>query len=137
MRLFLLFFIIGAVIFLFFRELTSYQIKTLTVISGSMTPSLPIGNVVFVISQSTYYVDDIITYTLGDHFITHRIVYAGDYYLTKGDANESIDSASISRDQIVGRVLFSMPGHMLLASIICISVLIIGHEIYIIYCRLK
>jgi len=111
---------IGSVIFLIvvacFSMLALYSkhsqdspFHLFSVVSGSMTPELPIGAGVVVIKQSQYFVNDIVTYVRGDQKVTHRVVFAGDYYLTKGDANKDIDQQTIMQDQIIGRVAYSFP----------------------------
>lgn len=80
-----------------------------SVVSGSMQPELPVGSVIMVMKQKDYYVNDVITYFLGSQKVTHRIVYAGSYYLTKGDANSAIDPQTVTKSNVIGKVVLSAP----------------------------
>jgi len=92
----------------------SFQL--LTVLSGSMSPTIKTGSIVVVKPAAEYQVGEIITYRLigqGDHF-THRVVEikrSGDQKLlvTKGDANQEPDSQPVPMAQVEGKVLFSLP----------------------------
>lgn len=85
--------------------------------SGSMSPTVPTGSVVVVQPTDEYEVGDIITFgedTRSEVPTTHRIVdievIEGEYrYTTKGDANEDSDAQSITEDEIVGKMLISIP----------------------------
>lgn len=83
--------------------------KILSVVSGSMTPELKVGSAIFVQKASDYSRDEIITYQFKNNFVTHRVFYAGEYFLTKGDANKEVDQIQVQKDQIVGKVKFSLP----------------------------
>jgi signal peptidase len=90
--------------------------KIMTVLSGSMEPTVKTGSIVVVKPEKNYKVGQIITFQLPRYKvpITHRIfeidrAQTPPVYITKGDANNSPDSWRISENQIVGKVLFSMP----------------------------
>jgi signal peptidase len=90
--------------------------KELTVLSGSMEPTIKTGSVIFIKAQADYKIGDVITFALNDVKIpvTHRIkemqVNSGvPYYVTKGDANNGPDQNLVPRDKVIGRVLFSVP----------------------------
>ncbi len=91
--------------------------KVLTVLSGSMEPSIKTGSVVAVKPEADYKIGDVITfgpYSKTQAPVTHRIsdikVQGGEsVYITKGDANESPDMREIVKNDIVGKVLFSVP----------------------------
>jgi signal peptidase len=83
--------------------------KILSVVSGSMIPALPVGTAIVIQPFDHYYVDDVVTYKLNTSNITHRIVYAGAYFLTKGDANSEIDLQAVAQSQIVGKVIVAIP----------------------------
>ena len=93
------------------------NIEFLTVLSGSMEPTIHTGSVVFVKPISEYKVGEIVTFGKNDKNnipTTHRIVESRVqdghiFYKTKGDANDSEDSREIAQDDIVGRVYFSIP----------------------------
>jgi signal peptidase I len=134
----LLFFVpilIGAA-FIFFLA-SQWELRVFTVISGSMMPELKPGNVILVFRDSRYRLNDIVTYSLGTQFVTHRIVYIGDYYLTKGDANILIDPQHVSKSQIIGKVIFSMPRVGVFLLILVPALLIITHEGFVIYQKIR
>lgn len=77
--------------------------------TGSMEPAIAPGDCVIVKYSNDYDLGDIITYQKGDEFITHRVIeaYKGTY-VTEGDANNTKDDP-ISREQIVGKVIKTLP----------------------------
>lgn len=78
--------------------------------SGSMEPNIKVGSVVIVEKQTKYHLNDIVTYKLDDLIITHRLVNVeNNNWLTKGDANNSIDPWQIQENQIKGKVIFHIP----------------------------
>jgi signal peptidase len=89
----------------------------LTVISGSMEPSIKIVSVVVVKPKADYKIGDVITFGVNTKTtkpITHRIfdikVVGGQpVYITKGDANNAVDSKETQEKDIMGKVLFSVP----------------------------
>lgn len=53
---------------------------------------------------------DVISYMCEDVTVTHRIVNVKtDAFITKGDANESADFVAVSKDNVVGKVVFVVP----------------------------
>ena len=83
-----------------------------SVVTGSMSPTLEIGDVIIVKVDDDIKKDDIITYYKDDNFITHRVIeIRGDDIVTRGDSNNSTDSP-VTRDMIVGKVVhtFSQAG---------------------------
>jgi len=63
------------------------------VVTGSMSPTLEIGDVILVKVEKDVKKDDIITYYKDNNFITHRIVeIRGKEIITRGDSNNSSDS---------------------------------------------
>lgn len=91
----------------------------LTVLSGSMTPTIPVGSIVVVrpVDPGTLHVGDIATYqkTPGKaEYITHRLVKIDDstsptQFTFKGDANRGADLDPVSAKQIRGEVWFHVP----------------------------
>jgi signal peptidase I len=121
----------------------SSNFKLLSVVSGSMSPEIPVGSAVLVNKQNDYFVNDVVTYKLGSNLVTHRVFYAGNYFLTKGDANESVDQKTVDKNDIIGKVVFSAPylGYFqestkstsgLVGLILIPSLLIIVHESFIV-----
>ena len=85
--------------------------------SGSMAPAIKMGSVVVAKPAENYQIGDVITfgpYTRTQAPTTHRIydikVTDGNpVYITKGDANNAPDQREITKRDIVGKVLFSIP----------------------------
>ncbi len=103
-------------------------LHSFTVLTGSMSPLITTGSVVYTLPSVNPQVGDIITFKRGDINVTHRIVdtvdksgkhispLVGDlknngeiFYKTKGDANNTVDTELVSRDRIIGTVLFHFP----------------------------
>jgi len=91
--------------------------KIMIVQSGSMAPAIKMGSIVAVKPADDYKVGDVITfgpYTRTKAPTSHRIydikVEGGEpVYITKGDANNAPDQREITKRDIVGKVLFSIP----------------------------
>lgn len=95
------------------------QGAAMTVLTGSMTPDIPVGSVVLVrpVDPETLEVGDVATYQKKegeDTFITHRIVEIDTSttpttYIFKGDANRGPDLEPIVPKRIHGEVWFHVP----------------------------
>ncbi len=90
--------------------------KMLTVMSGSMKPTLQTGSVIFVKTMQNYAIGYIVTRTTSDPkvTITHRIVSKNEVdgqikFETKGDANNSVDGEKFTQDKIIGKELLTIP----------------------------
>jgi len=91
----------------------------LTVLTGSMTPTIPVGSAVIIrpVDPQTLNVGDVATYQVKpgeDVYITHRIVRiqqsdTGLSFIFKGDANRGRDLDPVSSKQIRGEVWFHVP----------------------------
>ncbi len=107
------FFLIGiallAIVNLLAKNPSGKSIHIFSVVSGSMRPEIPVGSAVFITRAQNYYINDIISFRYQNKIITHRLVYAGRYFLTKGDANNVIDQFQIDKSQIIGKVFFNIP----------------------------
>lgn len=86
------------------------------VTSGSMEPEILTGSIIYVknTDPSAIQVNDTITFQSDDHFTTHKVIerqegVRGYSYRTKGVANEKPDPGWITEDQLVGKVVFSVP----------------------------
>lgn len=76
------------------------------VISGSMSPTINVNDLIVVRITDNIKNNDIITYYSDGDFITHRVInIQDDYIITKGDANNS-DDVMITHDMVVGKVIF-------------------------------
>ena len=130
--------------------------NVLVVQSGSMEPAIKTGAVVVVKPTAEYKVGDIITYVAGGRnslSITHRIIEIKKnnnniVYITKGDANDSIDMAEVSYRRIIGKVRLNIPyvGYAVAAAkkpmgflfiIVVPAILIIYDEIVKVYKEMK
>ena len=89
--------------------------KSFMVLSGSMEPTINIGDIVITHKQINYFKNDTITfYGPENRVVTHRVALIkeqdGDtIIITKGDANRSIDSDTITPSKIIGKVIFIVP----------------------------
>jgi signal peptidase I len=98
---------------------TATGYRSLTVLTGSMEPTLEPGSVVVdeVIHPTEASVGDIVTFTdpaNPDRQITHRLRSArveGDtaYMVTRGDANDTPEKWDVPVDGEIGRVVYSVP----------------------------
>lgn len=91
--------------------------KLFTVLSGSMEPTIKTGSIVIIKPQDNYKKGDIITFqdlNKPKTTITHRLqeIKKGEtetVFITKGDANKAPDVNHITKKQILGKTLFSVP----------------------------
>lgn len=80
--------------------------KPLVVVSGSMEPKLKVGSILYYHSEdlSDFNTADVLVYKTKDHIISHRIVSQSETgFMTKGDANNTIDSMEIKNSQVLGK----------------------------------
>lgn len=91
----------------FGREYTDiFGYSLLKTKTGSMAPTIEIGDIVIVKLSNNVKQDDIITYKEGNSLITHRIIKIdGDEIITKGDNNNTEDQP-INKKDIVGKVVY-------------------------------
>lgn len=116
------------------RDLTTISgYAVLEVVSGSMEPTIHVGDLIVIqTKEETYEVGDIITfYDVEGSFVTHRILsIEGSQMITKGDNNNSADSPT-NMDAIVGKYVFKITGLGILfkalkSPVVMIIVLFIG-----------
>ena len=80
------------------------------IISGSMSGTIEVNDMIFAFKQDEYKVDDIITFKHGKSLTTHRIVDITDEgFITKGDANNTEDKEPVKAEDIVGKVVLVIP----------------------------
>ena len=102
-----------------------FNFRYVAVLSGSMTPIMPVGSVGVVqpVPAEKIGVGDVLTFSSEDHsgnLVTHRVVEVlteedGTIsFRTKGDANESPDRSLVPADAVEGRVMLVLPGAGLL-----------------------
>lgn len=88
------------------------------VLTGSMTPAYSVGSVVYVqaCDPEEIQVGDVITFQTGtntEYVMTHRVAeidVANRAFVTKGDANNALDSEPVMWERLIGKVVFSVPG---------------------------
>jgi len=89
--------------------------KSYLVQSGSMEPTIMTGDIVVVQKQPEYLKNDVIAFFGSDgRIVTHRVVSISkkgenNIYITKGDANRSVDNDTAASDKIIGRVVLVIP----------------------------
>ena len=85
--------------------------KPVTIQSGSMNPTFDVGSLCFIHAEDDYRLNDIVTFSADDVYITHRIACdnGDNTYITKGDGNDVVDSATLEKENIKGKVMFSIP----------------------------
>ncbi len=80
------------------------------VMSGSMSPTLEVGDLVIVRETESYEVGDVVVYRSGSKLIVHRIIALdGDRVVTQGQANNVADPP-IDSSAIQGKVVAHVPG---------------------------
>lgn len=83
--------------------------------SGSMTPTLPVGSACLVHKVDPFFLKDgdIIQFEIGDEhiMITHRILSVNNdgSFMTKGDANEEVDKNLVQPESVKGRSELCIP----------------------------
>jgi signal peptidase len=83
------------------------------VFSGSMEPAIPVGGIVVIkpVDPETLKIGDIICFKLTEPTsITHRIINITDQgFITKGDANEDPDQWIVKKENVIGKVILTVP----------------------------
>ncbi|MEM2866803.1 MAG: signal peptidase I [Candidatus Hadarchaeales archaeon] len=91
-------------------------LRVTTVLSGSMSPSLEVGDVVVVreVSPSSVGPGDVIQFGREGEAVIHRVVEVRQeggnwFFITKGDANSSPDPTPVSSSQLMGKMVLQIP----------------------------
>ena len=84
--------------------------------TGSMLPEIKIDSMIIVreMGAEKINIGDIITYYghSGENKITHRVVAIennGEYFITRGDANNVDDPLPVTEENLIGKVIFHIP----------------------------
>lgn len=91
------------------------NIKSFTVLTGSMQPAIPQGSIVYVQKFNSYKSGDIISFeNKTKQTVTHRVTEKvqkedGTFYKTKGDANNTVDQELVAEKSVLGKSIFSVP----------------------------
>lgn len=107
--------------------------KFLNILTGSMTPTMPVNTVVVVkkIPINQVELGDVITFKMGDSNVTHRVVEINNsnrntVLYTQGDAAQNQGSRdTVTEDNFVGVVVFHIPYLGVLLNLIKDNIIII------------
>lgn len=80
--------------------------KPLVILSGSMRPTYDVGTIIYTkrVERENIKKGDIITYVLDNSYVSHRVEDIIDNeYVTKGDANNSVDMLKVKYEKIIGK----------------------------------
>ena len=105
--------------------------KSFVVLTGSMSPLIPTGSIVYSQNTNNYRIGDIISFEKNSVIVTHRIIDVLDqdknhvsyfasplgktsnpsevFYKTQGDANNVADSELVSAKSVVGEAALHFP----------------------------
>lgn len=96
-----------------------FKFQAMAIASGSMSPKIEKGDIVIIekLTDNDFddlKVGDIIAFKHRGVVVVHRLIDIKKlknerYFYTKGDANDSADNYSISKEEIVGKVDFRIP----------------------------
>lgn len=90
------------------KVLSIHGYSIFRVATGSMVPTLNIGDYILIKKNSEYEIGDIITYQLEENYITHRVIKKNNNtIITKGDAN-NIEDNPISTSDIKGKFIMKL-----------------------------
>lgn len=90
---------------------TAFGFTTAVVASGSMSPALEVNDLILIRTQDSYEPGDIITFQSGNSLVTHRVVKETEAgFVTRGDANNTADLEPVPLDDVVGKVVWQIPG---------------------------
>ena len=91
--------------------------KVFVVLTGSMSPTLEVGDLVIVedTEPEAIAVGDVITYSVGnDNVVTHRVKEVIDdnqiQFVTQGDANNVEDMNPVSHEDLIGKEVYQFVG---------------------------
>ena len=103
------------------------------IISGSMEPAYPTGSLVYAdpVEGSSLQAGDVVAFWEEEEVIIHRVKEVDDqtgHLVTKGDANEDVDLRPVPFQNVLGRVVFSVPvvGYFLMALGTTAGLLVLG-----------
>ena len=111
-----------AVVFLVFYRPVSLWGDTYyePVYTGSMEPAIPVGSIVVIkpVNPETLKIGDMICFKIESESattVTHRIInITSQGFITKGDANEDPDQWVVKKENVIGKVIATIPylGHL-------------------------
>lgn len=90
---------------------TVFGYSTAVVISGSMSGTIEVNDMVVIHAEDSYAPGDVITFRSGESLVTHRLLeQTVEGYITKGDANNAPDLDPVSAENVEGKVVLVIPG---------------------------
>ena len=100
---------LGIAILIVSFKIGIFKYESIAIISNSMSPTFTRGDLVIYEKEASITNQDIIIYQSDDKIIVHRIISQNNnYYITKGDANNSPDSSKVSKEDIKGVYKFHL-----------------------------
>ena len=89
----------------------SIPVQSYLIQSGSMEPTIHIGDVILIQPDNSYQKNDVVTFTDSEgRTVTHRIIEETPQgFITKGDANQTPDPRTVAQSSIQGKVIFTIP----------------------------
>ncbi len=101
-------FTITASLLLVLFMLGLFQYQPIAILSNSMNPTFSRGDIVIYKKEENILPGDIIVFKHEDKLIVHRVISINEYYVTKGDANNTIDYIKVKKEDIKGVYQFSI-----------------------------
>ncbi len=93
-----------------------FGLSPFTVLSSSMEPAYPVGALIYVrqIPSDSIQVGDAISFVMNEDLVvaTHRVVDIDSealQFTTKGDANAIVDGSPVHFNNVLGKVVYSIP----------------------------
>lgn len=103
------------------RLITILGYEPYQILSGSMEPTLEIGEIVLIDTNHTQVENgDVIAFYMGEQVVIHRIqeTISDGVYITKGDANPNVDFSTVEKEDIIGTLWVSLRWISLIWSVI-------------------
>ncbi len=85
-----------------------FKYKPIAILSNSMNPTFKRGDVVIYKKEKNIKPGNIIVFQYQNQIIVHRVVSINEFYVTKGDANNSVDYIKVKKEDIKGVYQFSI-----------------------------
>lgn len=92
-------------LFLGMWMITTLGYEPYQILSGSMEPTLKIGEIVLIDTNDTTVEDgDVIAFYMGEQVVIHRVqeTISNGVYITKGDGNPNVDFSPVSQEEMIG-----------------------------------
>ncbi len=99
--------IIASILLVLFM-LGIFPYKPMAILSNSMNPTFRRGDIIIYKKEENIIPGNIIVFKYENQLIVHRVIGINEYYITKGDANNTVDYIKISKKDIKGVYQFSL-----------------------------